>query len=315
VNDDHDLRSRLERIASSAGDPPEHGLDRVTARRHRRLRRRRGAVATAAVLAVLAFGASLISHGRDDGRQSVTAVESATPAGAPAEVPRLVEVRCETTGIVVPVASVRPDRDGLHIRVHNSLPEPTTIMVESEQWFSGDIRVPRGVHEVVQPVPPGRLAIACDIGGLWQRRHVDLVDPSGYYQVPELGCDEADRTSRFDVPVESPSRNLVEAVRTGLDPVLVGGSDNTGIGAPRGYPAQRLNDPTEDPVVQVVRDGEVIAFAHVRGRDGVVAAPWTTLSEVKVCRSALAAAADGAETPGGAAPATGGGEAASSTPG
>jgi hypothetical protein len=288
VTDDHDLRSRLERLASSAGDPPEHGLDRVTARRHRRLRRRRGAVATAAVLAVLAVGAPLISQGLDDDRESVTASESATPAGAPAEVPRMVEVHCDPGGIVVPVASVRPQRDGLHIRVHNSLPAATTVAVEGDDWGSGDIPVPPGVHDLRQPVPPGPLTIGCDIGGATERRLVDLVDPAGYYRAPELACDDADRTTLRDLPVDPANRNIIAAARAGLGPYLVDGTADDAIGALRGYPAQRLSDATDDPVVQVVREGEVVAFAHVRGADDAVTPPWTTVVEADVCGAVVA---------------------------
>ena len=122
MTDDKDLRSELERLASSVGDPPEHGLERVAARRHRRLRRRRGAVATAAVLAVLAVGALADRAERRDRTDTVTSSEAATrPRPRPSSCPAQVQVRCDPTGIVVPVASVRPQRDGLHIRVSNSL--------------------------------------------------------------------------------------------------------------------------------------------------------------------------------------------------
>jgi hypothetical protein len=287
VSDDPDLRSQLERIAATVGDPPEHGLDRVAARRHRRLRRRRGAVATAAVLAVLAAGGALINRA-GDGRESVTASETASPTGAPAEVPNLVEVRCEPTGIVVPIASVRPQRDGLHIRVINSLPVATVLEVDGPGWASGDIPVPAGVKEVQQPVPPGELTIGCEIDGEMQRRRVDLVDPSGYYRVPELGCERADAETLRDLPVDPPVANIVAAARSALDPHVAGGTDRDQIGALRGYQGQRLGVATDDPVVQVTRDGEVIAFAHVRGNDGATGAPWTTVAEAQVCRSARA---------------------------
>jgi hypothetical protein len=287
VSDDHDLRSRLERIASTAGDPSEHGLERVAARRHRRLRRRRGAVATAAVLAVLAVAAPLISRGLDDDRESVTASETARPAGAPVEVPRIVEVRCEPAGIVVPVASVRPQRDGLHIRVVNLLPSPTVLEVVAADWSSGEIDVLPGVSEVRQPVPPGPVTVGCDIAGDFQQRQVDLVDPGGYYEVPQLGCDDAESTRLQNLPVAPESNNIIAAARLGLGAHLVEGD---AIGALRGYPAQRLGDPTDDPVVHVVRDGKVIAFVHVRGAGGAVAAPWTTISEAEVCTAALAPA-------------------------
>jgi hypothetical protein len=287
VTDDPDLRSRLQRLASSAGDPSEHGLDRVAARRHRRLRRRRGAVATAAVLAVLAVGASLISEGLDDDRESVSASETASPDGAPAEVPRIVEVHCAPTGILVPVASVRPQRDGLHIRVHNTLPAATTLEVVGERWSSGDIEVPPGLHEVRQPVPPGQLTIGCDISGQRERRLVDLVDPAGYYQAPELACEESERVTLEDLPVDPTSQSIVTAARVALEPHLVDGTRNDAIGALRGYQSQRLSDATDDPVVQVAREGDVIALVHVRGEDGATEPPWTTVSAAQVCSSVV----------------------------
>jgi hypothetical protein len=291
VRDDHDLRSRLERIASSAGDPPEHGLERIAARRHRRLRRRRGAVATAAVLAVLATSISLIVEGTER-RDAVTASRAAKPEGAPAEVPRTVEVRCEPSGIVVPVASVRTQRDGLHIRVHNSLATETTLQVRGGGWFSGDIPVAQGVREVRQPVPPGDLTVGCEIGGEFQRRQVNLVDPAGYYVEPALECDDGGMERLRDITIDPAQRTLVGAVREGMSDHLAGGTTGDAIRAPRGYPAQKLSDATDDPTVQVERDGKVVALAHVRGEGGAPEEPWVMVARADVCVSVLAAAAD-----------------------
>jgi hypothetical protein len=289
VTDDKDLRSELERLASSVGDPPEHGLERVAARRHRRLRRRRGAVATAAVLAVLTVGVVALAERRDR-HDTVTASDAARPEGALAELPSEVEVLCDPTGIVVPVASVRPERDGLHIQVVNSLGAPTVLHVDGDDWRSGDIEVPPGPSEVRQPVPPGELTIGCQIAGEVQRRRVDLVDSGGYYRVPELSCDQADAVPLRDLPVGVPqAANIVQAARAALHPYLTGGTEDDEIGALRGYQSQRLGDATDDPVVQVTRAGKVIAFVHVRGAEGATSAPWTTVSEADVCGSVLAA--------------------------
>ncbi len=296
MSDDPDLRSRLERIASAAGDPPEDGLQRVADRRHRRLRRRRGAVAAAAALAVLASGAALISEDTAGDRASVTASESASPRSRPVEVPRTVEVHCAPTGINVPVASVQSRVDGLHIRVHNSQAVPTTLVVESDRWSSGEIQLAPGVHVVRQPVPPGQLSIGCAIDGVVQRRRVDLVDPRGYYTEPELDCDDEGATVLRELPVVPPTHNIVGAARAALAPHLAGGGDDVTVTAVRGYQAQRLGDATEDPVVQVNRAGEVVAFVHVRGEGGAPHPPWTTVSEAEVCRSALDDPATGDRT-------------------
>jgi hypothetical protein len=277
VNDDPDLRSRLERIASSAGDPPEHGLERVAARRHRRLRRRRGAVAAAAVLAVLAVAVPLIEQGLDDDRESVTASDVARPSRTPPEVPDEVVVRCEPTGIVVPVASVRPQSDGLKIRVVNTLPGATRLQVRSREWFSGDIPVEVGEQRVTQPVPPGEVRIGCEIGGVMERRGIELVDPAGYYIEPSLDCVEADIVALDERPVDPAQRSMIRAARSALIPSLVEPSGDYAVEAPRGYPTQRVDAATDDPMLQVSRDGEVVAFAHLRGEGDRAKGPWTTV--------------------------------------
>jgi hypothetical protein len=242
------------------------------------------------VLAVLTVGVLALAERRDR-HDAVTASDAARPEGAPAELPSEVVVLCDPAGIVVPVASVRPERDGLHIQVVNSLGAPTVLHVDGDRWRSGDIEVDPGLHEVRQPVPPGELTIGCEIAGELQRRRVDLVDSGGYYRVPELSCDQADAVTLRDLPVGVPqATNITVAARAALQPYVSGGADtNDEIGALRGYQSQRLGDATDDPVVQVTRAGKVIAFAHVRGADGETSAPWTTVTEAKVCSSALAA--------------------------
>jgi hypothetical protein len=284
-DDDHELRSRLERLASSAGDPPEHGLERIAARRHRRLHRRRGAVATAAVLAVLIATLPLLTSKRSD-HDAVTASESVTPAGVPVEVPNTIEVRCEPTGIVVPVASVRPQRDGLHIRVVNSLPGPTSVAVgDTTGWSSGPITVETGMKDVRVPVPPGVLSIGCDIAGVQDRRQVNLVDTPGYYETPTLACDEGEQVVVNNLPIEPATASITDAVRVGLAAYDPSGD---GLTAPRGYPSARLGDPTDDPVVAVTRDHDVVAFAHVRGAGGSTSAPWTTIVKLQACSTRFA---------------------------
>ncbi len=241
---------------------------------------------------MLATSISLIVEGTDR-RDAVTASRGAKPEGAPAEVPRIVEVRCEPTGIVVPVASVRAQRDGLHIRVHNLLATETTLQVRGGGWFSGDIPVAEGTREVRQPVPPGDLTIGCEIGDELQRRQVTLVDPAGYYDEPALECDDAGTERLTDLPIDPPERSLVAAARAGLHEHLIGGTENIPAGAPRGYPAQKLSDPNDDPTVQIERgDGRVVAFAHVRGEDGAPEGPWVTVQWAEVCASEVAAAGD-----------------------
>lgn len=95
-----------------------------------------------------------------------------------------------------------------------------------------------------------------------------------------------------DLPVPRPGNNIIHAARGGLESVLAAGTEGAGIGAVRGYVSQRLGDETTDPVVQVTRDGDVIAFAHVRGEGGASDPPWTTIETAEVCSEERAAAAE-----------------------
>ncbi len=283
---DHELRSRLERLASSAGDPPEHGLDRVAARRHRRQHRRRGAVATAAVLAVLIGVLAVRPFGEEP--DNVTASEAVPTEPSRAEIPTTLGVRCTRAGIQVPVASVRPQRDGMHMHVVNATGGPTKVEVESSQWRSGPIAVPVGFKDVRQPVPPGVLTIGCDIDGRRDQRRVDLVDAAHFYRPVELACDKAHQKTLENLPVPKGAGSIVQAARRGLEHKVTPAVADAEIGALIGYPGQRLSDPTADPVVQVGVPGDVVAIVHVRGADEAASPPWTTLATVDICDTALA---------------------------
>ena len=151
---------------------------------------------------------------------------------------------------------------------------------------SGEITVQPGVAEVRQPVPPGELTIGCEIAGEIQRRRVDLVDLGGYYRTPSSTASRPTSSPCATCPWVPGATNIIVAARSALDPHLTGGTEGDGIGPIRGYQSQRLGDATDDPVVQVTRDGTVVAFAHVRGAEGAVAAPWTAVSMAEVCGSA-----------------------------
>jgi hypothetical protein len=286
VKGDPNLRARLERLASNAGDPPEQGLERVAARRHRRLRRRRGAVVTAAALAVLLGTVSLVLRGGPD-RKEVAVSPAGRPTGAAAQLPDTVEVHCTPAGIEIPVASVRPQRDGLHIRVFNDLATPTEVMVDAKGW-SGRRTFEPGIGSMRQPVPPGTLTISCAIAGSPDTQTVDLNDVHGYYQEPGVECPADDS--------EASVTDLQEAIRS--DPTLIGATheilknsgypvDELTLGPVRGYVEQRVGDPTDDPVVQVEREGEAVAFVHLGADQSETEGPWKSAWLIEGCRSFL----------------------------
>jgi len=237
------------------------------------------------VLAVLLTAVSLIAESlREDPDTVASEDEADVPGDAPVEEPRLVEVRCEPTGIVIPVASVRAQRDGLHLRVLNSLPVPTHVTVTSNEWDSGEIPVEGPTRDLVQPVPPGVLTIGCEIDGEYQRRRVDLVDPGGYYEEPALACDAPEQPALRDLPV-SPTSSRSIAVRQGLGDLLKEGDAVTPV---KGYVAQDNEEFTKDPQAAVIHDGDMVAVAHVRGADGSAGPPYASISLVQACADAFA---------------------------
>jgi hypothetical protein len=296
-----DLQLLVAQIAASAGDPPEHGLAGVAARRRRRKRHRRGAVATAMTLAVVA--AVVAPFALRDDEHDVTAADSASEGAERAQMPDTVQLTCAASGIDVPVGSIRPQSDGLHLEVFNDLPGPTRVWVrataeddpEQPVWDSGPIHVERGRHELVQPVPPGVLTVGCRIGEVEQQRQVELVDVDRYYKPPELSCDEDERAVLSDVAVPDnasgePARSYVVATRAALRPLTLWDETEVSVNEPRGYPDQRFGGWSYQPMTAVVDgDDDTVALVSLSGDDeeAPAAAPWTRVPRADVCTSFL----------------------------
>jgi hypothetical protein len=286
MNDD--LRPLLEEIAASAGDPPEHGLERVALLRRRRKRHRRGAVAAAMALAVSAVAAAPWLAGLQDRDHDVTAAdETEDQRMPPPELPDVLQMRCSSQGIEVPVASIRPQPDGMHIEIQNDLRASTEVWVTSDEWDSGRVAVDTGETNLRQPVPPGVLTVGCEIAGEEEQRRVDLIDAEGLYTAPELACPDDAREELADLSVDEPTRSFVSAVGQALEGHLADGDDVRPVD---GYPNQRFGDPTADPTVRVVRDGDNMAFVHLTsaedegsGEPGV----WSSVRAVEACTDLL----------------------------
>lgn len=289
---DDPMRTLLQQIAASAGDPPEHGLEGLAARRRRRARHRRGAVATAVALAVLvaAVGPWLSELGDHED------VRAASEAGDPArhaQLPDVLALRCTPDGIDVPVASIRPQRDGLNIAVHNTQTTATQVRVrssEGEGWDSGPLDVDPGHHDLRQPVPPGVLTVGCTIDGQDERRQVELVDVAGIYDEPELSCAEDERRELENLPVPEPTDSYVRAARAALSDYYLPGRDQ--VRAYGAYSDEVLTDVLHDPVVRIERDDSIVAFAWLEAAepdpDAAAAGRrpiWASISRIEGCDS------------------------------
>lgn len=240
---------------------------------------------TLAVL-VVAVGPWLSALGD---REDVTAGDAGDPGGQ-AQMPDMLTVRCTPEGIDVPVASIRPRRDGLHIRVENALADATEVWVRSDDWDSGRIEVDRGRVTLQQPIPPGVLTVGCHIAGRDERRQVELVDVDEVYEPPELSCEGDEQDERDDeLPVAEPTESYSAAVRQALAG-LVGEDDS--ILAYGAYPGERLGDVVHDPVVRVVRDDRDVAFVQLQAATtdpDAVTSPnrprWDRVTHVEACTS------------------------------
>jgi hypothetical protein len=234
---------------------------------------------------VLLGTAALVMDGGPD-RDQVAVSPAGRSTGAAAQLPRTVEVRCTPDGIEIPVASVRPRQDGLHLRVINELAAPTQVRVKGNGWDSGSVPVEPGLSALRQPVPPGTLRIGCRIEGRNQQRTVELVDVYDYYQRPELSCPSDERSKvparEGPEPNKSMSATTIEFLTSEGYPV-----EELAWGPVRGYVSQRLGDPTVDPKVQVNRDGETVAFVHLRRAGDRAEAPWAA-TVIEGCDSFLA---------------------------
>jgi hypothetical protein len=231
----------------------------------------------------------------------VTAVDDVGGAPWRAELPSAVQLTCASTGIDVPVASIRPQADGMHIEVFNDLAGPSEVWVRSESdsgdmlWDSGPLPVERGRTELVQPVPPGELSIGCRIGGHEQQRQVELVDVHHAYKAPELTCDEDDEAITMpELPVpanddgEMPTSYRV-ATRAALRPLTNWNDAEVEVTASGGYERQRFGSWQYQPMTEVVEHDEVVALVSLGGNDedAPAAAPWTRAPQVDVCKSFL----------------------------
>lgn len=289
---EHDgLRDLLQKIAATVGDPPEHGLERVAARRRRRTRHRRGAVAAAVALAVSGVVAVpwLSSRGGDRADVS-TDVAGSGPKSS--KLPDVLELKCNPTGIDVPVANIRPQSDGMHLVVHNGHAGATQVWIESEPpgaWASGLVELPTGDTEMRQPAPPGELDIGCMIGGSPEERRINLVDADRVYEEPELSCPTAERPPPVDVQLSEETTSIPEAARLALGNL---DREEYDVLPMTGYEDELYGYKTTSPRVRILDGEETVAFvevkdAHTLANDGQAATgPWIA-ARVGMCNSVL----------------------------
>lgn len=245
-------------------------------------------------MALAVFGIVVLPWVSEHNDHDITAASQGggTSSGPRPELPDVVELHCSPGAIDVPVASIRPQSDGLHLEVVNDLGKRTWAWVvspSSPRWDSGRFPVPPGRTEVIVTPPPGPLTVGCDAGDDDpQQRQVDLVDINHVYSAKGLDCPVADQqhdTKVVEVPRDRAT--LPTAVRAALTAKV----DGSRIEPNSGYLESPYKAPTDDPSVRLVRGAQTVAIVHLTGTATSAQAetaptpvgPWVGVHLIEYC--------------------------------
>jgi hypothetical protein len=162
----------------------------------------------------------------------------------------------------------------MHVRVFNELPTPTEVRVIKGDEWAGRQQFAHGMGAMVQPVAPGTLRIGCVVGGVEKSQTVELVDVHGYYQEPTLECPSEDKKMQVgDLGGAEPARSMTTTTNN-LFRSKGYRVDELDVHPVRGYVGARFGYPTDDPMVQVDRGADTVAFVHLRRSDDQRQASW-----------------------------------------
>jgi len=257
-----DLRSRLERIGDRVEVAPDAFERLERARRRHERNRRITAGAVALLVAIAGTVAAYTAFRTNEGDVTVAGSPTGTSAGTSTGPATVAEFTCEATGtgsIAPSSLAVDAQSDGVHVAVTNLVDERISFTVggsESTMYVVGQGEADPGERrELVVAVPPGDAHVSCVVAsknGIDTAPMADLrvVDPAGSYIPIGMNC-----------PMSSPATKDATAF-TG-DPVEVARQHLSGLEyddavEPAGYPDAK------DPIVRVVRNGDVVAMATFR---------------------------------------------------
>jgi hypothetical protein len=253
-----DLRSRLERIGDRVRVAPD-AFERLERARRRRERNRRITAGTVALLVAIAGTiAAYTAFRTNDGSPTIAAAPSGPTAG-PAVV---AEFTCDPsgTGTIAPGSrAVDAQPDGVHVAVTNLTDERISFTVggsESPMYVVGQGEADPGERkELVEAIPPGDAHISCVVAsksGIDTAPMADLrvADPAGSYVPIGMVCP---MTSQPTKDANAFPGDAVEVARQHLS-----GLEYDDAVERAGYPEAK------EPIVRVVRNGDVVAMATFR---------------------------------------------------
>jgi hypothetical protein len=192
-------------------------------------------------------------------------VASPSPA-----LPDVAEVVCDATGIRVLTPEVRPQADGVHIRVDNRTSGNRSVFLTSADGRRIGASAHPGVSDLrndhggtALPVPPGSALIRCfdpaAPRGDVKNVGFEVVDPDGEWKPASFDCAEIVTGSPlYTSDAKGQAGDPVELARQHFQGLLP-----TDVVELAGYPDE------DEPIVRVVRDGATIAtIEYFRAADG-----------------------------------------------
>jgi len=254
---DDELRARLVESLNRAPTPQPGDIDDV-ARRARRLRIRRRVLGSAVALgiaAALALPLALLLPLRGS-EPTPSSVGSNLP-------PDVAEVVCEPAGLRVLTPVVRPQQDGVHVRVRNTFEETASFGLRAISGGGQGDGAPPGVSELIFPVAPGDLIATCSPGNAdhgdprW-KAPLEVLDPAGLFVPYAVQCGTGRVMAQimdYGPGAHGPQGDPVQVARDSIE-----GLESTDVVERAGYPSER--DSTEEAIVRVVREGRVIFAVH-----------------------------------------------------
>jgi hypothetical protein len=176
-------------------------------------------------------------------------------------VPDVAEVRCDGDATELVTPFVRPQRDGVHVRLVNEGSREVAYFLNAAG--GGGSGGPPGAHEQVYLIPPGRATLACwdstgpqDPSEIPHEHHLTVIDPEGLFVGTELtGCPDGERfgyVADFAPDAKGEPGDPVDVARAAL-------RENHGL--QEADIVERAGYPDEGNVrVRMVRNGEVVVL-------------------------------------------------------